>query len=262
MSFLNKVAFFFRKKQIDGQPGLKKKKSKNRPAKAKSKQPKTKQKSKIFVPASIHSPEMASDHQEKIIQSYKTTAKKNNNVRIPSQVKLVITGSVGAGKTTAIGAISDSDPITTETVPTDETALLKATTTTSMDYGTFNHQLKSKIHLYGTPGQKRFSFMGAILTEGASGLIILINNNQKSPLEDLNFYLTHNQEFLQSNHAVVGITHFDVNNKHSIADYKRFMKKFDMQWPVVPIDARKSDDVLRLIDIIIDVTFRETPLEA
>jgi signal recognition particle receptor subunit beta len=190
-----------------------------------------------------------------------TSSKINNKVRVPSQLKLVITGSVGAGKTTAIASLSDKEPITTEARPTDEVALLKATTTTSMDYGTFQHSLKSKIHLYGTPGQKRFGFMGTILTEGASGLIVLINNNQKHPLNDLSFYLQHNEEFLQSNHAAIGITHFDVDNTHSITEYTNFMASLGMQWPVVPIDARKDSDVLMLVDLIIDATFRTQALE-
>ncbi len=127
------------------------------------------------------------------------TKKTKGRVKVndPLQIKLVITGSVGAGKTTAIKNISEVDPISTESVPTDEVAQFKASTTTSMDYGSFNHKLKRKINIYGTPGQKRFSFMSSILTKGASGLIILINNNQEKPLTDLAFYLKTNEEFLQ-----------------------------------------------------------------
>lgn len=252
-------------KQKKGKVKQKPFKAKQKQGKVKQKQFKAKQKSKVFVPPSIRDAKSTSSDQVKadhLKRPGKTTPKNTHKVRIPSQVKLVITGSVGAGKTTAIGCLSEKPPITTESKPSDEIALLKATTTTSMDYGTFHHSLKSKIHLYGTPGQKRFSFMGTILTEGASGLIILINNNQKQPLNDLSFYLRHNEEFLQSNHAAIGVTHFDMNKTHSISEYTNFIEKMGMQWPVFPIDARKDSDVLKLVDMIIDATFRTEALEA
>jgi len=269
MNLLKKLRFFFFKKKT--QECKKPKKNKTRWSSSKSKKKsqvgrKTlkKKNAKVFVPPVIQNSVMLNSPlpEHEVLQNSAITSN-NNKVRIPSQVKLVITGSVGAGKTTAIGSISDNTPLTTETKPTDETALLKETTTTSMDYGTFVHSLKSKIHLYGTPGQKRFSFMGAILTEGASGLIILINNNQNDPFDDLSFYLKHNAEFLNSNHAVIGITHYDVNNKHSISDYSQFISGLGMQWPIVSIDARKSADVLILINLVIDATFVEkTALKA
>jgi signal recognition particle receptor subunit beta len=293
MNLFKKIAIFFRKKRNENDdtpkrskakrryPNTKQKsikakkkqgkvkqkplKTKQKPGKIKQKQYKAKQKSKVFVPPSFQDPKIISNDQVKadlLKRPVKTTSKNSHKVRMPSQVKLVITGSVGAGKTTAIGCLSEKEPITTESKPSDEIALIKATTTTSMDYGTFHHSLKSKIHLYGTPGQKRFSFMGTILTEGASGLIILINNNQKQPLNDLNFYLKHNEDFLQSNHAAIGITHFDMNKTHSISEYTNFMEKMGMQWPVFPVDARKNSDVLMLIDMIIDATFRTEALEA
>ncbi len=265
MNLYKNIIFIFRKKKDKDNGYTKRSKAKWRFLSTKPKSNKAKQKTKIFVPPTVQNSNIESGNKIPSKLAPQPTASISNNnykVRIPSQVKLVITGSVGAGKTTAIGALSDKEPISTEAKPTDEVSLLKATTTTSLDYGTYNHSLKSKIHLYGTPGQKRFSFMGAILTEGASGLIILINNNQEEPLIDLKFYLTHNKEFLQSNHAVIGITHFDVNKTHGISEYTNFIGKFGMRWPVVPIDARESSDVLKLVDMIINATFLPSSLKA
>ncbi len=90
--------------------------------------------------------------------------------------KIVFTGCVGAGKSTAIRTISESDPLSTEVKSTEKRILQqKPTTTVVMDYGDFILNNGQKIFLYGTPGQRRFDFMSPILTEGASGLIILIN---------------------------------------------------------------------------------------
>ncbi len=165
----------------------------------------------------------------------------------------MITGSVGAGKTTAIFSISDVDPITTESPPTDDVKKLKSSTTTSMDYGSFT-KFGSKVHVYGTPGQKRFSFMSEVLTKGAGGLIILISNNQDDPVDELEYYLDNNKDFLTKNPAVIGITHMDESTKN-ISIYTDYIKKKQLNWPIIPIDARNADDVLGLIDQVIDAKF-------
>lgn len=175
------------------------------------------------------------------------------SLELPAQIKIVITGSVGAGKTTAIFSVSDKEPVTTESPPTDDVKNLKKSTTTSMDYGSFK-KFDSKVHVYGTPGQKRFSFMSEVLTKGAGGLIILISNNQDDPLTELEYYLDNNAEFLTKNPAVIGITHLDVNSEH-MSIYSGYMKKKKLSWPVIPIDARKKADVFELIDQVIQAKF-------
>lgn len=167
-----------------------------------------------------------------------------------SSIKVVITGSVGAGKTTSIFTVSEKTPITTETAPSDAVKNLKDSTTISMDYGSYTH-LGRKIHLYGTPGQQRFGFMSEILTRGASGLIILISHNQKEPLEELNYYLQNNQRFLSEHPAVVGITHLDVSDKHDISIYTDFMEKQGINWSVFSVDARNKVDMMGLIEQLI-----------
>ena len=95
-----------------------------------------------------------------------------------TEFKIIFSGPVGAGKTTAIAAVSDIPPVTTETQPTDETKDLKATTTIAMDYGVLRLDGDERLHLYGTPGQSRFSFMRDILAEGAIGVILLVTNTR------------------------------------------------------------------------------------
>jgi Predicted GTPase len=52
-----------------------------------------------------------------------------------SNYKIIFTGPVGAGKTTAIGSISDDVPITTDEAASDMTRSRKKATTVAMDYG-------------------------------------------------------------------------------------------------------------------------------
>ena len=52
-----------------------------------------------------------------------------------SQYKIIFSGPVGAGKTTAINSLSDIPPVSTEQTATDSTRLVKSTTTVALDYG-------------------------------------------------------------------------------------------------------------------------------
>ena len=81
--------------------------------------------------------------------------------------KLLVSGPPGAGKTTAIYALSEIPPICTEVLATDELTLEKEETTVGMDYGQITLGEGEVIAVYGTPGQPRFSFMWQILLEGA-----------------------------------------------------------------------------------------------
>jgi signal recognition particle receptor subunit beta len=89
-----------------------------------------------------------------------------------SQYKIIFTGPVGVGKTTAIQSISDVPPIKTDAAAGDMTKARKSETTVAMDYGIMHLDDGEKIHLYGTPGQERFDFMWDILSVGGLGLRI------------------------------------------------------------------------------------------
>ncbi len=109
------------------------------------------------------------------------------------QHRIIITGPVGAGKTTAIKTISDIPPILTDVVSSDGSKKLDARTTVAMDYGMMKVGDSDKLHFYATPGQERFDFMWDILTAGGMGLILLLDNTRTNPFQDMhlnNIYLT------------------------------------------------------------------------
>jgi signal recognition particle receptor subunit beta len=168
-------------------------------------------------------------------------------------IKLVFTGSVGAGKTTAISAISEVPPILTEAKPTDDVGFRKNSTTVAMDYGELTLDGGMKLNLYGTPGQRRFDFMCHILTKGALGLIVLVNNSLPNPLEELDYYLNLNADFLKRQPAVIGVTHLDVAATPDISEYYQCLSERGESWPVLRADARRPGDVVLLIDALLSV---------
>lgn len=167
--------------------------------------------------------------------------------------KIIFTGPMGAGKTTAIGAISEIPPISTDVHCSDETKLRKETTTVAMDYGYITLEDGTRIHLYGTPGQQRFDYMWTILTKGGIGLVLLIDNTSPNPLADLEFYLEAFKEFIEQTAAVIGITRMDMSSRVTLDDYANKLLERGQIFPVFEVDVRHANDVHILIHALLAI---------
>jgi uncharacterized protein len=163
------------------------------------------------------------------------------------QHKIIFTGPVGAGKTTAIASISDVPPVKTDASASDMTKDKKSTTTVAMDYGIMNVGGGEKIHLYGTPGQERFDFMWDILVNGGIGLVLLLDNSRADPFQDMRFFLQSFRKFIDKTSVAIGVTQMDLNNRFSIDDYHTHLKPFKLNPPVFSVDAREKRDVSLLV---------------
>ena len=168
-----------------------------------------------------------------------------------SQYKIIFTGPVGAGKTTAISSISDAPPVKTDAVASDMTKNRKSTTTVAMDYGVMNLDGGQKVHLYGTPGQERFDFMWDILTTGGIGLILLLDNTRADPFQDMRFFLEAFDKFIESTAVAIGVTQMDLSSKPTIADYHQQLQDMKLSPPVFAVDAREHNDVSLLVQALI-----------
>lgn len=165
--------------------------------------------------------------------------------------KIIFTGPVGAGKTTAISALSDAPIVSTNEAATDMTQDRKKETTVAMDYGIMKLESGEKIHLYGTPGQERFNFMWDILVEGGIGLILLLNNNRPDPFRDLGFFMDSFAGFISSTTVAVGVTRMDEARKPSIADYHDHLEARHKHIPIFEVDARDQGDVSLLVEALL-----------
>lgn len=166
------------------------------------------------------------------------------------EFKIIFAGSMGAGKTTAIEALSDKGVVKTDVSNTDREAHSKLMTTVGIDYGQILLPPDLKIGLYGTPGQKRFEMIWRIVTVGALGAVILVDASGKNCREELVFYVRH---FANSNihNIVVGLTHCDLPDAISIDDSFDVLSEYDIDFPIFEIDARERDDIMLVIESLI-----------
>jgi signal recognition particle receptor subunit beta len=164
------------------------------------------------------------------------------------ELKIVVVGSVGSGKSTSIRVVSETPVIGTEAVASEREALhRKETTTVAMEYGIV-HIDGIKLHLYGSPGQRRFDFMASLLCKGASGMMVMIDNGNDNPMDELNYYLKFHGPFLQSNPAVIGVTHYDdTRTRTGLIDYHNYCITQGFTIPVMRLDAREKVDVEKTI---------------
>ena len=100
-------------------------------------------------------------------------------------MKIVVTGPYDAGKTTLIRTISEITVLSTERKVTHEAeAELKGHTTVAMDFGRLTVADDLVLHLFGTPGQRRFDFMWEILAEGMLGFVVLVDDSRLESFDD------------------------------------------------------------------------------
>jgi uncharacterized protein len=166
------------------------------------------------------------------------------------ELKIVFTGTPGAGKTTAIAALSDIAPVTTD-VHNSDASLNKAMTTVGLDYGHVDLDDGVRVKLFGTPGQQRFDFMWHILAANALGLIILIDNSRPDPLDDLALYLDTFGDRLDGMNCVIGVGRTLECPLPTLDDFADVLAERDRVFPVLAVDVRRRDDVLMLIDAVI-----------
>lgn len=167
------------------------------------------------------------------------------------QHKIVFSGPVGAGKTTAISAISDRAPVSTEQSATDQTRHMKDETTVAMDYGSIRLPDNSLVNLYGTPGQKRFDFMWDVLSSGAIGLVLLLDHSATDPRTDMDDYLNAFTNLFGQHNTVIGINKFTYNQGISLDAYHEALAERDILCPILEIDARDKSDVAMLIQSLL-----------
>ncbi len=171
--------------------------------------------------------------------------------------KILFTGSVCSGKSTAIRSLSDIETLDTDAKASDATVRRKKNTTIAMDYGVLELSRDAKLHLYGTPGQERFRFMWDMLAtefaHDAIGMVMLVDNTRKDPFRDIRFYAREFADYIRNRRLIIVVTHSDIEPTPTHADYMQCLKELGLMTTVMFVDARDPRAVLGVVEELISV---------
>ncbi|WP_299410664.1 ATP/GTP-binding protein [Acaryochloris sp. IP29b_bin.148] len=157
-------------------------------------------------------------------------------------LKIVVTGPVGAGKTTFIRTISEIEVIDTDRKPTDETAQMKSGTTVAMDFGRITLGDEMWVQIYGTPGQQRFDFMWDLLIQGAHGYVLLVPAHLPGSIREARNIRTFMQQ--RTNVPfVVGITHADHPDAWDLEDIQMGLEDYQATASYIVLNANERPSV-------------------
>ncbi len=171
-------------------------------------------------------------------------------------VKMVISGAVNAGKTEFIKTISEIEVVSTERRATDDIKLLKKETTVAMDFGRIAIDGETVLHLYGTPGQKRFDFMWEILSEGMLGLVIVVDSTRPETFRETNRII----DFFISYRVTPYVVAANMQDKPNAwsPEELRLALRLPAHVKVLPCQANDRDSVKGVLLELLDVIYQQS----
>jgi uncharacterized protein len=171
-------------------------------------------------------------------------------------MRLVVTGCVGAGKTTFIRSISEIDVVDTDRKATDEVSAMKQSTTVSMDFGKLTFSPEMSLHIYGTPGQSRFNFMWEMLISKADVYILLVAAHRPREFHHARRIMNFMNQ-CKPVPMLIGITHNDCSGAWSQENITLALGYLPdaPRPPIALVDANDRDSVAKAIVLLLETAF-------
>lgn len=171
--------------------------------------------------------------------------------------KVLFTGPAGAGKTTAIRALSEIAAPAGDDNSDDRQPV-------AFDYGEFRLEGGAPMRLYGAPEQLRFDFMWKALADDAMGLVVLLDHRRPDPAADALHYVQSFGALARRGACVVAVGRFDAARAPNLCAISFRLETAGYKVAVIEIDVRRAAYVRRMMQALVALARRDavTPQDA
>ncbi|MEU2041833.1 GTP-binding protein [Nocardia niwae] len=164
---------------------------------------------------------------------------------LPSSVKIVVSGGLGAGKTTFVGAVSDIHPLVARAETAEPIVVVDdperpadwKPTTVPVDVGRIDLDSSLLLYLFGAPGADDLAWLWDDLTDGALGAVIMVDTARVHDCHPaLDYCAQHGTPFVVAVNHALGGAHADLGEVRAALALADWI-------PVLECDARRRDSV-------------------